>query len=152
MGETVRHPRALAAFRVVLYAAAAVLVVGFAGVTVAFLLAFLTVTGLAMLVNGTVNVLAVVLVVGLVAVTFGLFAGGLVTGARRVERLVREADRVPDPVEQLKQRYVDAEFGEAEFERRLAVLLAEAETTGGDDGRQSEAEDDAPVSIEVDLA
>lgn len=156
MGERVRYPRALAAVRFGIYAAAGVLAVVFGGVTLATLVALLAMSGLALVLHGTVNVVAIAGVAGIALVVLGLLVGGLAVGARRVDRALREAARRPDPVERLKQRYVNADVDEAEFESRLERLLGEtaastqrssAADAGTDDVGGGESETDGPVRV-----
>lgn len=159
MSQRVRYPRALAVFRVGLYLAATLAAVSLTGVAVAALVLVLGLGGVALLLNGDVNVLALAGLFGLVVVTLGLLVGGLATGVRRVDRAVRDAARVPTPVERLKQQYVDAEFDEAEFERRLAAVLddeavgdgTERTDTGGHGGAVAD-DVDGPIRVEVESA
>jgi uncharacterized membrane protein len=136
MPERVKYPRVLAVVRAALYLVAAVVVVGIIGVAVASLVLVFGVGVVALLLNGDVNVLAMAGLFGLVVLTLGVLVAGLVTGVRRIDDAVQEAARDPGPVERLKQRYVNAEFDEAELERRLADLLdgeraEDSEAVGG---------------------
>jgi uncharacterized membrane protein len=155
MGERVKYPRVLAAVRVGIYAVATVLAAGVAGITAASLGVLLAISGVALVLNGTVDVLAIAGIAGLVIVLLGLLLGGLVMGVRRVDRAVQEAARRPDPVERLKQQYVNAEVDEAEFENRLGRLLGGSPPSTGrspaedartdDDGGERETE--GPIRI-----
>lgn len=130
MTDRVRHPRALAAFRAALYLTAGVVALGVA-VLAATTVGLVAIVGAVALLAGQADLLAVVVLVGLVVVTTGPLLWGLVVAARRVDREVTEADRVPDPVERVKRRYVEGDVDEAELERRLEGLLA----ADGDDSR-----------------
>lgn len=130
MTERVRHPRALAAFRAALYLTAGVVALGVA-VLAATTVGLVAIVGAVALLAGQADLLAVVVLVGLVVATTGPLLWGLAVAARRVDREVTEADRVPDPVERVKRRYVEGDVDEAELERRLEGLLA----ADGDDSR-----------------
>lgn len=76
--------------------------------------------------------------IGLLALG-GAFAALLIAG-RRALGGDRSTDP-EDPVETLKERYVDGEIGPVEFERRLEVLYGdEAATDGGGDAGTSPSE------------
>jgi hypothetical protein len=119
----VEHPRALAAFRVVLYSVAAAVVVGLVGLGLSVLGATVALAGLSLFLTGEPN--AVVL--GLVAVAGLLTTGGVALavglGARRLDRHVTESDRRPDPLEELKRAYVAGALDDATFERRVDRVL-----------------------------
>lgn len=129
----VRHPRTLAAFRTVLYAAVAVAVVGLVGVGVAVVGVGVVVAGLSLLLTGDANVFGLALLVagGLAPVALAAVVG---VGARRLDRRVTAADRRPDPLAALQARYVDGEIDEVTLERRVERLLVGeslADSTGG---------------------
>ncbi|WP_158059209.1 hypothetical protein [Halorussus halophilus] len=127
-----KHPRAVAALRVGLYLLAAILAVGFAGVALASLLLVFVFGSVALAVTGDVNVVAVAGLAALVlVVSVGLFVG-LLSGVRRVEWAIREADRKPDPRDVLTDQYVAGDIDELELERALEDLLFEVadERTG----------------------
>lgn len=123
MSPQVAHPRALAAFRLLLVVARLVVT----AVVVAATLGFLFVVGFF---GALVAVLTAesVLVPTLVLSGLGLAAAGSALGAvffalRLVERTVVRADRVPTPVEVVHRRYVDDELDERGLERELEAVL-----------------------------
>lgn len=150
MEPRVRYPRAFAVFRVALYSATALLAVGLAAITVVSIGAFLAVGAVALLVNGTVDALALTGPVAMVLITLGLLVAGLVAGARRVDGIVRESLHVPDPTDALAAGYVDDEFDEAELERRLERVLDEHTRAGAvwEGGVADEADQGADDRLE----
>lgn len=132
MDGGVRHPRALALFRLVLYATAIAVLVAVALPLVGYLGFLVAVGGVAVLLNVDANLLALAAVGGVSAALVGTLGGIVVTAARRFDRRVTDLDRKPDPLESLKQRYVDADIDEHELERRLERLLDD--TRRRDDG------------------
>lgn len=151
MVDRVRHPRLLSAFRVALY-----LCGGFAAALLAFtgvlaLLTLLVLAGVGVLTTGDVNLLAVGGLAGLVVL---LVVGGLAAlrlTVRHVERRVRRADRLPDPLDELTGQYVAGTIDERELEHRLDGLLdanerrrtppSPARETGSDGDPHLEEED-----------
>ena len=123
MNGGVRHPRALALFRLVLYATAIAVLVAVTMPLVGYLGFLVAVGGVAVLLNVDANLLALAAVGGVSVALVGTLGGIVVTAARRFDRRVTELDRKPDPLESLKQRYVDADIDEHELERRLERLL-----------------------------
>lgn len=136
MAERVKHPRTMAAVRVSLYLVAAILGVGLAGVALASLLFVFVFGSVALAVGGDVNVLTVAGLVGLVIAVSITLLSGLFVAVRRVESAVREADREPNPIAVLRDRYVTDEIDERELERALDKVLAEPES----DREQAETE------------
>lgn len=120
--EDLRHPRAVAAFRVALWlvVATALFVVAVASMGVLGVLAIVVGTLAAVGQGGLLGVgwlaLAGVALVGATAV-------GSVVGARRLERRVVDADRRPDPVAVAKERYVRDDIDEVELEAQLERVL-----------------------------
>lgn len=132
--EDLRHPRAVAALRTALYVGMAVLLVLVVFGLLAFLGALAAVGGLlSLLGEGSLLVVGVVGVFGVVLVTATV--GGVVFGTRRLERRLVDADRRPDPLEAVKERYVGDDIDEVELEDRLEAVLGDEfsddETAGG---------------------
>ncbi|MFD1512662.1 hypothetical protein [Halomarina rubra] len=127
MAERVRHPRLFSAFRAALYLFAVALGALLALVGVGALLAILVVGAVGVATTGEVNLLAVgglsVLVVAVVA----LALAGLRLGVRHVETRVADADRLPDPLDELTTQYVEDAIDERELERRLDGVLDSAD-------------------------
>lgn len=125
MSGGVRHPRTIFAYRLLLYLGLAVvlgtLAVGVAG----YLLVVVAVGGLALLAGTGPGALTLV---GVAAGGVGIAAVvgvGTAVAVRWAEHQVVAADRRPDPVEDLAERYVADELDEIEFERRLESVLAQ---------------------------
>lgn len=139
MSHRVRHPRLLAAFRTALYLTVGTVTLGVALLALATVGFVVSVGALALLV-GQADVLAVLVLSGLVVATTAGLVWGLVAAARYLDREVTAADREPDPVEQLKERYVEGDVDEAELERRLERALGpDAAPTGGRPGAAGRA-------------
>ena len=123
MHERVAHPRALAAFRVVLYVSAAVVAAGVAAVTLGYLGLVVAIGGIVHLVAGGVNAAAVAGFAGIGLLLAGVAIGATVAVARRIDRRVTRADRVPDPLDAVKRQYVAGDITDATLERRLDRLF-----------------------------
>lgn len=124
MDSRVRHPRVLIVARIVLYVSVAIAIAALLGVAVSFL-GFLTVLGtLSALAFGDGPALAVVALGGIGSLLIGGVGFVVVTGARRLDRFLLRTAHIPDPLEALTTRYVDGEFDEDEFERRVERVLA----------------------------
>lgn len=131
MAEQVRHPRLFSAFRAVLYLCAVAVATFLALVGVTALGAILVFGALSVMATGDVNLLAVGGFSALVVVLVAVALVGLSVGVRHVERRVEAVDRLPDPLDELKQKYVSDRIDEGELERRLDGVLDERETFGG---------------------
>lgn len=123
MAERVRHPRLLSAFRTALYLSAAFVATLLALAGVAVLGAILAFAAFAVLTTGDVNLLAVGGLAVLVVALVGVGLAALSAAVRCVERRVERADRLPDPLDELKREYVVDAIDERELERRLDGLL-----------------------------
>lgn len=119
MSDGVRHPRLVAAFRAVLYATAGTVALGVALLAVLTVGFVVSAGGLAMVVNDTAPLVGVLVLSGLVLATSAGLLWGLKVAVQRIDREVREFDRAPDPVEEVKERYVDGDVDEAALDRRL---------------------------------
>lgn len=132
MTEGVRHPRAFAAFRAGLYVLAGALALVLALSGLGILGAIAVLGAVAVVTTGDVNLLALGGLWGLVALAVALCAVGLRYGVRRVEATVRDADALPDPLDELKREYVGDRIDERELEHRLADVLDDAPGTADD--------------------
>lgn len=119
MSDGVRHPRLVAAFRAVLYATAGTVALGVALLAVLTVGFVVSAGGLALALTGNAHLVAVFVLSALVLATSAGLLWGLKVAVQRIDREVREFDRAPDPVEEVKERYVDGDVDEAELDRRL---------------------------------
>lgn len=124
MSLDVRHPRALAGFRILLLGVGAVV----SGTVVAATLGYLLLVGLvgtvlaALTGQAVLGAMVVLLAVGLLF--SGLVIGGTAFLLRRLERYVTSADLAPTAVERVHRRYVDDEIDEGGLERDLERALS----------------------------
>ncbi|AUV80281.1 hypothetical protein C2R22_00220 [Salinigranum rubrum] len=123
MDSEVTHPRTLALFRAVLYLATFVAALGLVGVGLSVLGAAFVLAGVSLFLTGDANALGLALLAGTGLVTTVGLAVGVAFGARRVDRRVTDADRRPDPVEELTRQYVAGAIDERTFERRVERVL-----------------------------
>ncbi len=123
MDSEVTHPRTLALFRAALYLAAFVAALGLVAIGLSVLGVTLVLAGLSLLLTGDANALGLALLAGTGLVTTVGLAVVVAVSARRLDRRVTEADRRPDPVEELTQQYVAGDIDERTFERRVERLL-----------------------------
>jgi hypothetical protein len=124
MSPEVRHPRALAAFRVLLLGVGAAV----GGTVLAATLGYLLLVGVvgavlaALTGEAVLGAMVVLLAVGLLC--SGLVVGGTAYLLQRVERHVTRADMVPTAVERAHRRYLDDETDEGGLERDLDRALS----------------------------
>ena len=122
--EKLEHPRTTLAVRILLYVGLVVVLGTLAVGMVGYLFVVAAVGGIAILAGSGTSTLALVgFAVGGVGIAVVVGVGTAVA-VRWADRRVVAADRRPDPVEELTERYVDAELDEIEFERRLERALA----------------------------
>ena len=107
---------ALAAVVAAVVGCLALLVAGYLGA-----LAALSATGVVLGLGAHVPGLTAFGVVGVLG--FAVLGTGVVLGARRLDRVVRAADEEPDPLDELRERYVGTSMDLDEFERRAGRLL-----------------------------
>lgn len=129
MESRTRHPRLVAVARGVVYLLGGVGVVALAG----FALSFLVLVGIlgvvVLLLVGEGGASAVAALGGFGLVTVGLLACVWMAVTRRVDRYLVRASRLPSPLEQVTQQYVDGHIDEWDLERGLERAL----TTESDD-------------------
>ncbi|MFC5969741.1 hypothetical protein ACFPYI_00210 [Halomarina salina] len=130
MTDRVRHPRLFSAFRAALYLSAGLVVTLLSLAGVVALLAILVFAGVGLLTVGDVNLLAVGGLAGLVLALVALALGAVRFAVRHVERRVRSADSIPDPLDRVKGEYVADAIDERELERRLDGVLDPSDGRG----------------------
>lgn len=127
MGRRLEHPRAVLAVRVLLYLGLVAVLGTLAVGVVGYLVVVAAFGGIALLAGTGPGALGLLgLTVGGVGIA-ALVGVGAAVAVRWADRQVVAADRRPDPVEELAERYVAAELDEIEFERRLERALARQE-------------------------
>lgn len=140
MGGGFEHPRTILAVRVLLYFGLIVVLGVLAMGVIGYLFVVAAFGGIALLAGsspGALPMVAMTLVGLVVATTVGL---GTTVVVRWADRRVVAADRRPDPVEALTERYVAAELDEVEFERRLEGVLARQKQRDWERQREREYE------------
>ena len=125
MTPDVAHPRALALFRFLLYGAGVVLAGAIVVATVGFLFVVGILATLLAVVAGDPVTLPFLLLLAAAVLCGTTLVGATVLGARRLDRLVTRADRVPTPVETVRRRYVEGKLDEGGLERGLEAALAD---------------------------
>lgn len=166
MSDGVRHPRLVAAFRAVLYATAGTVALGVALLAVLTVGFVVSAGSLALALTGNAHLVAVFVLSALVLATSAGLLWGLKVAVQRIDREVREFDRAPDPVEEVKERYVDGDVDEAELDRRLdhelrsdadppppgeaVAVRSESDRAAGDGDRGDRAPGDAGGRDEAD--
>jgi uncharacterized membrane protein YccC len=123
MDAEVNHPRTLRLFRVALALATAAALVVLVGLGLSVLGATFALAGFSLLLTGDVNALALALLAGTGLVAALALSVGVVVGARRLDRRVTDADRRPDPLDDLTRQYVEGTIDERTFERRVERVL-----------------------------
>jgi hypothetical protein len=123
MGRRLEHPRTILAVRIVLYLGLVVVLGTLAVGLVGYLFVVAAVGGIALLADIGPGALPLAgLTVGGLGIAT-LVGVGAAIAVRWAERRIVAADRRPDPVEDLTERYVAAEMDEIEFERQLEAVL-----------------------------
>lgn len=125
MDREVRHPRVIGVIRTLLSVGLAIGLGILALSVVGFLFVLVGVGGVAVLAGVSVDALSLLGVAGVAIVLAGTVGVGLVYTFRRADQRIVEADKRPDPVEELAERYVAADLDEHELERRLGYVLAD---------------------------
>lgn len=125
MDREVRHPRVIGAIRALLSVGLAIGLGILALSVVGFLFVLVGIGGVAVLAGVSVDALSLLGVAGVAIVLAGTVGVGLVYAFRWADQRIVEADKRPDPVDELAERYVAADLDEHELERRLGHVLAD---------------------------
>lgn len=90
-----------------------------------YLLVLVAVAGFSVLAGTGPTALSLAGLAAVGIVLFGVVGFGSVVSVRWIENRVEVADKRPDPVEELRERYLAAELDEFEFERQLERVMGQ---------------------------